>query len=176
MDGRRCKENEEDSDHSLSLCWTELAATVVKWARMMQVNSGIRSNKWLAWVCVLAWMCVIFAFSAQAHSGEITEQYLGSFNVSVRKIAHMFEYFVLCGLLRWAYSATIVNLRNPRAWLYPFLTSALYAMTDEFHQSFVPGRSCTAGDVGVDSAGALIFCIAFHYFAELKSFWSKTRN
>ena len=35
-----------------------------------------------------------------------------------------------------------------------------YAATDEFHQWFVPGRSCEVRDVCVDGTGALIGCLA----------------
>jgi VanZ family protein len=36
-------------------------------------------------------------------------------------------------------------------------------MTDEFHQSFVPGRSATITDVMVDSTGALIAWLLFRF-------------
>ena len=36
-----------------------------------------------------------------------------------------------------------------------WLAGTLYAMTDEIHQSFVPGRSCELRDMGIDSCGVL---------------------
>ena len=43
----------------------------------------------------------------------------------------------------------------------PWLTGTLYAVTDEIHQYFVPGRSCEFRDICIDSAGVLcgIFCL-----------------
>ena len=43
-----------------------------------------------------------------------------------------------------------------RFWLVALLCACIYAVTDEFHQSFVPGRDPSAYDVMIDSAGALL--------------------
>ncbi|MDQ6810118.1 MAG: VanZ family protein [Verrucomicrobiota bacterium] len=42
-----------------------------------------------------------------------------------------------------------------------FVLAAFFAVSDEFHQSFVPSRGAAAADVGFDSAGALLGVIAF---------------
>jgi len=129
-------------------------------------------NKLLAWSGVVLWMAVIFAFSAQAHSGEITEAVLGPANLLVRKSAHMTEYFILYVLLRHAF-----RLSEPRSSsFWPFLIAALYAATDEYHQIFVPGRSATVSDVLVDSIGACAGWFFVSYFAALRSFCSRTRS
>ena len=39
-------------------------------------------------------------------------------------------------------------------WLLPVGVSGLYAVTDEIHQYFVPGRACRLLDVTVDTCGA----------------------
>ena len=44
----------------------------------------------------------------------------------------------------------------PAAWLI----GTAYALTDEFHQSFVPGRSCELRDVVIDSCGVLTGVLA----------------
>ena len=49
------------------------------------------------------------------------------------------------------------------------LLTVLYAASDEFHQSFVPGRSAVASDVLVDSCGVIVALIALKlrdYFLE----------
>jgi VanZ family protein len=114
---------------------------------------------WFRWLCVVFWMLVIFGFSAQPHSGEATKQYFGDMNMPVRKSAHMSEYAILYSLVRWATygttGGTIARLSLPLVW------SIGYAATDEYHQSFVPGRSASLWDVLVDSAGVIsgwIFC------------------
>jgi len=127
------------------------------------------------WLMVIAWMAVIFAFSNQANSGELTEQVLGDMNVPIRKCAHMFEYAVLFWLTRWS----AITIRRP-AYIVPgmlsFVICLLYAASDEWHQSFVPGRSAQMQDVAVDMAGSLIAAFLVPYFFALKSFCSRTRS
>ncbi|HEY9790725.1 MAG TPA: VanZ family protein [Candidatus Obscuribacterales bacterium] len=99
------------------------------------------------WLLLLGWMVIIFAFSAQPHSGEITQHYLGALNVPIRKFGHVTEYGILFTL---AYNAF------RRGGLPAFLFSLIYACSDEWHQSFIPGRTATIYDVAVDSVGMLI--------------------
>jgi VanZ family protein len=119
-----------------------------------RLEPNTMANKIFRWACVIGWMAVIFFFSAQPHSGEATKHYLGGFNVPIRKAAHMTEYAVLFLLSRWATFGTTSNTAL-RGWI-PALLSFAYACTDEFHQSFVPGRSAQFSDVLVDSTGILI--------------------
>ena len=81
--------------------------------------------------------------------------------VIVRKGAHFAEYTILGGFLvpavtEWmAVDKTPVpdSVRNIR--IISWLVGTLYAVTDEIHQSFVPGRSCELRDIGIDSCGVL---------------------
>ena len=75
----------------------------------------------------------------------------------VRKLAHFTEYLIL-GIFLALDAQDIAVMRQRETgfayiWFIPFLTGMLYAATDEFHQSFVPGRSCELRDVMIDSAG-----------------------
>jgi VanZ family protein len=132
-------------------------------------------NRAFRWLLVLLWMGVIYAFSDQARSGELTEKIFGVFNLLVRKSAHMAEYGILFGLTRWASMAG----DRPSAMVpgfAAFCVSLLYAISDEWHQSFVPGRSAKPMDVVVDMAGVMIAAFMLPYFLALKSFWSRTRS
>lgn len=71
----------------------------------------------------------------------------------VRKLAHMTEYAILALLATYALR---LQLEPPRLWLWAWIGCVLYAATDEWHQSFVPGRGASVLDVGIDSLGALI--------------------
>ena len=72
----------------------------------------------------------------------------------VRKAAHVAEYAILAGLL----------FRALRGWLSGFWSRAaiaffpafVFASFDEFHQSFMPSRTSSFGDVGIDCLGALV--------------------
>lgn len=69
----------------------------------------------------------------------------------IKKSGHIFEYAVLSFWVWYAF-----EFRKDRRWLAWFI-AVLYAATDEFHQSFVPGRFPSVWDVAIfDNLGALI--------------------
>lgn len=69
----------------------------------------------------------------------------------VRKFAHFFEYAVLGFLIGCAFFLS----RRRFSPITAVICSALYSISDEIHQYFVPGRACRIFDVGVDTLGAL---------------------
>ena len=79
----------------------------------------------------------------------------------VRKLAHVALFFTLA----------FFALKVVRHWRWEYLAAwafaAVYGMTDEWHQLYVPGRSGKMGDVIIDAAGALVL-IAIVYL------WDKT--
>ncbi len=97
----------------------------------------------------LALMGVIFFFSAQPDLGTG----LGTWDLIIRKAAHMAEY----GLL-WFLWYRALELRSP----WPAIAIAVaYAATDEFHQSFVEGRHGTPVDVLIDSVGIAVAVLLY---------------
>ena len=134
----------------------------------------------LTLIPVLAVMVVIFCFSSQngeesgALSTRVTEAVIRVFIPDydrleaeeqvlvfnrtahfVRKAAHFTEFAALGFFLLGHFRALALktSLRHPS--LCSFVTGLLYAVSDEFHQSFVGGRSPGILDVGIDSAGVL---------------------
>jgi VanZ family protein len=100
------------------------------------------------WVPVLVWAGLIFALSSIPDLGTG----LGGWDLVLRKIAHAGEYAVLGALLQ-------------RALARPGLAFALgvaYAVSDEIHQSFVPGRQGSPLDVALDAAGVAIGVALWH--------------
>ena len=94
---------------------------------------------------------------------------------AVRKAAHFTEYAVLgalaANLLRqasrdpkWASRVAVIEPAF-RLVLVSWFFSVAYAASDEFHQLFVPGRAGAAGDVAIDSAGALVGVLLYAAFA-----------
>ena len=94
------------------------------------------------WVPVVAWAALIFAFSSVPDLGTG----LGGWDLVLRKIAHAAEYAVLGALLLRA---------TGRAGL-AFVLGALYAISDEVHQSLVPGRLGSPLDVALDAVGVVV--------------------
>jgi VanZ family protein len=105
------------------------------------------------WLPPLLLMGLIFFFSAQPS----LDSGLGWIDTVGRKLVHFGEYALLC-LLWWRLLRT--GLPDRRAALVAFLISALYAATDEFHQSFVDGRHGTPVDWAIDTAGAAAAALA----------------
>jgi VanZ family protein len=106
------------------------------------------------WAPVIAWAALIFAFSAQPDLRFLPDQGL---DFLIRKAGHMGVFGILA-LLLWRALALATTWRRPWAWALVF--TLLYAITDEFHQGFVNGRSASAVDVAIDTAGAVIAVVA----------------
>jgi VanZ family protein len=108
---------------------------------------------------LLVWMAVIYWFSDQPNSNQVTENYFGDFNFSVRKLAHFSEYAILFLIANWTLMASKIDrVRCKSAWLAVALAIG-YALLDEWHQAYVPGRSAALGDVLIDASGAAVACI-----------------
>jgi VanZ family protein len=119
--------------------WSERRRVLERAAR--EAPRGVR------WALTLAWMGVIFLLSAQPHLPQAPEPWLDTL---LKKTAHALEYAILAALARWALQAEPVR----RPGLLGWLLAVLYAITDEVHQSVVPGRHPSGWDVLIDSAGA----------------------
>lgn len=140
-------------------------------------NKRISISKLLPWLLVILWMALIFLFSHQPAtksselSSGITEQIINiiivvapnssnktsqiDISYIVRKGAHFTIYLVL-GIL---VSNSIIksNVEFKRNYLLlALLICFLYAISDELHQLFIPGRSGEVKDVLIDSTGALV--------------------
>ncbi len=94
------------------------------------------------WAPVVLWAAVIFAFSSVPDLGTG----LGTWDLVLRKLAHAAEFAVLGALL----------LRALRDELPALAIGIAYAVTDELHQHFVPGRVGSPLDVAIDSAGVAV--------------------
>ena len=90
----------------------------------------------------LALMALIFYLSAQQSVGPELPAW-------TRVVAHFIEYALLAALWSWALAPWL----GRRALVVAAAISLLYAITDEYHQSFVPGRDSDPIDVLVDALG-----------------------
>ncbi len=106
----------------------------------------------LRWLVVVLWMGAIFYLSAQADLPHHPEAAL---DVVIKKLAHVTEYGVLVALAWWAWRDGH-DVASWRAFLFAFGLAALYAISDEAHQYFVPGRNPQPVDVGFDVLGSAL--------------------
>jgi VanZ family protein len=105
----------------------------------------------LAWLAVALYAGVIFALSS-IPSGHFPSTFSGA-----DKLVHAGEYGVLGGLLAMALGV------RARGWAVAAAALALavaYGLSDEWHQSFVPGRQSSLWDVAADTVGAGLGIVA----------------
>lgn len=132
-------------------------------------------GRWLAIFAMFAWMAVMFQFSTQlwtsAHTKAILEMLLSApflpdlgassdhLNFVIRKAAHFTEYAVLAGV---GYGAAVLGFQKAvtRSLQLTLAGTILFAISDEWHQLFVPGRTSTPKDVCLDIAGACFVVVA----------------
>lgn len=123
------------------------------------------------WLPVTLWAGAIFVFSTDLFSGSntagvlshliqfffpgVSPQDLAYAHFLMRKLGHFGEYFILALLLMRA-------LRDDHDWppgnhrlILAALLVTLYAISDEFHQSFVPSRGASVADVFIDVCGGI---------------------
>lgn len=132
------------------------------------------------WLPLIAWLTLIFVNSTDLMSAEhtsriiepllrwlyptISPRTMAEVQFYLRKAAHVSEYAILAALLYRALGNTILRGRALLSAAIVLLVCSLYAVTDEFHQSFVPSRTASARDVAIDSAGALIGLLIINKF------------
>ncbi len=100
---------------------------------------------WKYTLLALAWMVMIFVLSAQTKQ---TIPAFGTWDILVKKGGHLFEYAVLV----WLWHNALNRRLAGGAWGL----AVLYAISDEFHQQFTPGRHARWLDIGIDTLGATL--------------------
>lgn len=133
----------------------------------------------LSTVVLLAVLTIIFVLSAQngqdssSTSGWVVELLTAIFGTmpeenTIRTVAHFCEFAGL-GFL---FANFIFSLKNKPKPILSFSLSSLYALTDEIHQYFVPGRACQLIDWLVDTCGVVLgvvmFCILITIITKIK--------
>ncbi len=132
------------------------------------------------WLPVLLWAVLIFSASGDKKSVQhssriidplvrwlipgISDEAVRTTVLVVRKCAHVTE-FAAFTLLLWR-AARGALWKSTARWdwnvaKFAFGVSVLFAISDEIHQSFVPGRQGAVMDVVIDSAGSAsaMFCL-----------------
>lgn len=129
--------------------------------------------KIISWIAVILWMLLIYTSSAQIADDsnelskgitqsiiEIVESIIpgnvismDSLNYLIRKSAHFFTYLILALLVLNAVRKS--GVFGVKSFTISLAICALYAISDETHQLFVPGRGGQATDVLIDTFGAM---------------------
>ncbi|MFA5975344.1 MAG: VanZ family protein [Elusimicrobiota bacterium] len=103
------------------------------------------------WLPVIVWAAFIFYFSSLPYLRFVQPWW----DYPLRKAGHMMIFGILARLIARALTgSTFWPWKKIFAW--SLLLALLYAATDEYHQSFTPGRGATVQDVVIDGTGAWI--------------------
>ncbi|MBQ8687310.1 MAG: VanZ family protein [Ruminococcus sp.] len=131
------------------------AAAIFMFSRQSGIDSAEVSDSFLRHA---------LAFWRQIPVSQIPLSHVEKYGHLVRKLAHLFIYFLL-GI--FSYWSAFALLRKHRG-LVAFSFCVLYAVSDELHQLTSDGRNGQLRDVLIDSAGAaagiLLICLVLHYF------------
>lgn len=138
----------------------------------------------ISWILVVACMIVIFYLSAQTakDSADLSGSFIRAIfeligielqQEGIRTVAHCLEFMGLSFLMFNAIYATWELKLTP---VFAFAGTVMYAITDEIHQIFVPGRAFQLSDILVDSTGALIGVIATFVIFKIIIYIIKRRN
>lgn len=150
---------------------------------LMEKNTS-RKQRFMAAIPMLCMMVIIFLFSAKTATESdgtsipiaqvflnIYQRIFGSMgadsyditlrvaNVLIRKAAHVTEYGILSIFV--SYYIWVSGHRGKSFYIITLLISVGYAVTDEIHQLFVPGRSGRITDVLIDSVGCILGVLLF---------------
>jgi len=118
------------------------------------------------WGPAIFWGGMIFFFSTDRFSSSntssilepllsalfsgITPEQFDAINFLIRKFAHLSEYFIFSLLLIRALGGGLRSKLEFRRAVGILMAVLLYALSDEFHQAFVPSRTASLADVGID--------------------------
>lgn len=136
-----------------------------------RLNAKTRPSRLRRYLPLLIWMAVIFFASTGEFSAtntnafiqpllrwlfpHITDERIALFHLLLRKCGHFSEYAILGLLAAHAFMASShASLR--RQWFLVALSLiCLYALTDEYHQSFVASRTASIYDSLIDMSGGI---------------------
>ena len=110
---------------------------------------SIKNNLFI-WLPALAWAGVIFLFSSRP---AVTASTIDWQDFFIKKSAHFIEYLILALLVYRAIRLTS-GLLPSRTFFLTLFVCMLYAVSDEWHQSFIPGRGPHVRDILIDTFGA----------------------
>ena len=146
-----------------------------------------RPNLLRAWWPALVWIGLIVLESTDSFSSQNTGSVLYTilthlfgaidlrkfdiFHHYFRKTGHVVGYGVLGLLLLRGWWATLGRLQNllVRAALLAWLGTTVVAAMDEWHQSFIPSRTGTIRDVGLDTAASVAFLVVAYLWLRRSS-------
>ena len=143
----------------------------------MLIESVFRRDRLWRYVALILWILFISFASTSQFSAvntstvlrplvlwflpSVNETQLATVHFVLRKLGHFTEYAVLAYLARRAFISSSREFLRRYWFQCAFLLIVIYALLDEFHQSFVPSRTASIYDSAIDVAGGLAVLVIF---------------
>lgn len=102
---------------------------------------------------LILWVFLIFYFSSIPN---LKSGFDDIWDIILRKAAHIFEFAVLAVLLIRVGLRQEKGINRKLVYIVALLFGVLYAMIDEYHQTFIIGRRGSLTDVFIDSLGVML--------------------
>jgi hypothetical protein len=120
--------------------------------KIKKIIANRHFQKYEKYVSLILWLAAIYYLSSKSLNIFVATDI---WEFIIRKIAHMFEFAVLTYLIFRILSQTE---RRHVYWnlFWSFAFTVMCAISDEYHQSFIAGRTGTYRDVIIDSVGGLV--------------------
>jgi VanZ family protein len=119
-------------------------------------HAGQTRKPLIRWLVVAAYCVAIYCQSAVPVPSALPDW------PGLDKIGHFFCYALLGVLFCRAWAATVPHDHEYRILAAGILSAALYGLSDEIHQYYVPGRCAELLDLAADTAGAAAGALAWH--------------
>ena len=117
---------------------------------------------------VLAYAGLIFLFSSISTLPYVIPSFFG-----FDKLAHFSEYYVFgCLICRWLL-AERNHFANRHSFALTIVIGTCYGLSDEWHQSFVPGRHATLWDALYDALGVVTAAVTYPLIIKRIPLWKK---
>jgi len=129
-----------------------------------QILQNKKFQKYEKWIFLIGWAGFIYFLSSRKLEFFVV---VDTWEVLVRKLAHVFVFGVLTFFI---FRTLKYTEKRYIYWdlFWAFIFAFLYAVSDEYHQTLVPGRFGTYKDVLIDTVGIIIssWLIYLHYHHE----------
>ena len=122
-----------------------------------------RISRIVAWLPALAWATFIFWLSAQSYPPTPGPEFPFK-----DKVGHLGLYVILASLLLLPLRYRL-RLPLPKAAVLAILLTSAYGASDEFHQRFVPRRTCDVWDWAADTTGGIVAAAACYAYESCRS-------
>ncbi len=157
--------------------------------RQRQPPAYWRPRVIITWAITLAWAGNISFLSTGSYGGSVTgwllKELLSLVHVHlpeptfeivhflIRKLAHCTEYGIFALFLYYSFTFRQPERWNTRSAVSAVIVAGLFSLTDEYHQSFVPGRTASIKDCGIDTFGASAAMLLLYVGRRLQELLSK---